>query len=100
MASAPLNWLARIGGAVLNTRHSTLIADALNEINRQVPKTVVFAADGTITETYSDGYKVVTTFVSDSVITEQFYKDNVLYTTKTTTFAANGDITETYVDAS
>lgn len=96
MASAPLNWLAKIGGAVLNTRHATLISDAINEINREVPKTTAFNADGSITETYTDGYKKHTVFDSATQITETYYKDNTLYSTKTTVFNADGSITETY----
>lgn len=96
MAAAPLNWLARIGGTVLNTRKATLISDAINEINRAVPKTTTFNEDGSITEIYTDGYKVITTFDSETQITEKYYKDDMLYSTKKTVFNTDGSIAETY----
>ena len=75
MASAPLNWLARIGGAKLNTRKATLVADAINEINRaDVNRTTTFNEDGSITEVYTDGYKVTTTFDSDAQIQKSIIK--------------------------
>ena len=96
MASAPLNWLARIGGATLNTHHATLIADALNEIHRNVANTVAISSNGdVITRTYADNYKTVTTIVSASQVTVQYYLDNVLYATKTIMFGASG-VTETF----
>ena len=95
MASAPLNWLARIGGAKLNTRKAELVADAINEINRSdVNRTTTFNEYGSITEVYTDGYKVTTTFDSDTQITEKHYKDDVLYSTKVITFNADGSIKE------
>lgn len=95
MASAPLNWLARIGGTKLNTRKAALIADAINEINRSdVNRTTTFNEDGSITEVYTDGYKVTTTFDSDTQITEKHYKDDTLYSTKVITFNADGSIKE------
>ena len=97
MAAAPLNWLAKIGSAVLNTRHSTLISDAINEINREVNKTTTFEPTGEITETYVDGFEKQTTFDSETQITERYYKDDVLYSTKVTQFNSDGSITETYL---
>lgn len=51
---------------------------------------VVFSADGkTVTETDGSN-KIVTTFDSDTVITQKLYKSDVLTSTKTITFSADG----------
>lgn len=49
-----------------------------------------FAEDGqTITETYGSK-KIVTDFVSDSVIIQKLYENEVLFSTKTITFSGDG----------
>ena len=56
-------------------------------------KTTTFSADGkTITETNSDGHKLVTTFNDDGSITEKFTGTKTM--TKKTTFNPDGSITE------
>jgi hypothetical protein len=106
MGSAPISWLAKIGGTALNSKRGTLIklTDMLNELNRSaVPVTTVFNADGSITETYTDGYKKETTFDSETQITEKLYYRSSstaaykLYATKRITFNADGSIAETFV---
>lgn len=107
MGSAPISWLAKIGGSGVNSKRggtSMKITDMLNEINRSaVPVTTVFNADGSITETYTDGYKKVTTFDSETQITEKLYYRSSstsaykLYATKRITFNADGSIAETFV---
>ena len=107
MGSAPLNWLSKVGGTALNTKRGNTnmkITDMLNELNRSaVPVTTVFNADGSITETYTDGYKKETTFDSETQITEKLYYRKkstaayTLYATKRITFNADGSITETFV---
>lgn len=52
----------------------------------------VFNADGSITETNSDGHTLTTTFSSNGNIVERFVGGRTI--TKTTTFNANGSITE------
>lgn len=79
------------------------VTDAVNqastkilEINRNdVDRVTTFNDDGSITETYADGFKVITTFDSSTQITERRYKDDVLYLTKVTTFNIDGSISET-----
>lgn len=56
-------------------------------------KTVVFNADGSITETNSKGEKLTTKFNTDGSITETFVGSKTI--TKKTTFNANGSISET-----
>jgi hypothetical protein len=106
MGSAPISWLAKIGGTTLNSKRGSLIklTDMLNELNRSaVPVTTVFNADGSITETYTDGYKKETTFDSETQITEKLYYRSSstaaykLYATKRITFNADGSIAETFV---
>jgi|GEM_PF-3004907 len=85
-----------VGGIIKN--------NALGDVAKAIPgldyeigyigKTTVFNADGTITETFANGLVKLTTFVSDSVITEQYTFEGVSRT-KTTTFNADGSITET-----
>lgn len=55
-------------------------------------RTLVFNADGSITETNEDGHTKTTTFNNDGSITEVFRGEKTI--TKTTTFNADGSITE------
>lgn len=61
------------------------------------PRQTMFSADGrTITETYGEK-RIETEFVSDSVIVQKLYENNVLSATKTITFGADGNISEEVV---
>lgn len=54
------------------------------------PKDVAFSEDGkTVTELYGEK-KVETEFVSENVIVQKLYENNVLTLTKTTTFSGDG----------
>lgn len=106
MGSAPISWLAKIGGTGLNSKRGSAmkLTDMLNELNRSaVPVTTVFNSNGSITETYTDGYKKETTFDSETQITEKlYYRKNdtteyTLYATKRIIFNADGSIAETFV---
>lgn len=55
-------------------------------------KTTTFNADGSITETNSDGHTLTTTFNADGSITETFVGEKTI--TKTTSFESDGNITE------
>jgi diaminopimelate epimerase len=66
--------------------------EALMAIQGFEPKTTVFNADGSITETNGNGEKLITIFNSNGTITERFVGVNTL--TKTTTFNADGSIGE------
>ena len=65
---------------------------ALMAIQGFQAKTTKFNADGSITETNSDGHTLTTTFKEDGSITETFVGEKTI--TKTTSFGDNGDITE------
>lgn len=55
-----------------------------------VPKDVAFSEDGrTVTELY-ENKRVETEFVSENVIVQKLYENNVLTLTKTTTFSGDG----------
>lgn len=56
-------------------------------------ETIVFNADGSITEINGSGHTLTTTFSSDgTVVTERFVGEQTI--TKTTTFKADGSIEE------
>ena len=55
-------------------------------------KTTKFNADGSITETNSDGHTLTTTFNADGSITETFVGEKTI--TKTTSFESDGNISE------
>ena len=104
MGAAPLSWLAKIGGDTLKTK-AKLLSSAINELNELFDRTTkditgsnsttIFADDGSITVTYTDGTSVVTTFSTDGkVVTEKYYNGATLVSTKTTTFNADGSIKE------
>jgi hypothetical protein len=60
------------------------------KVDGRVACNTAFSADGkTVTET-RDNQRVVTEFVSDSVIRQKFYDGNTLVHTKTITFSADG----------
>ncbi len=65
---------------------------ALMAIQGFQAKTTKFNADGSITETNSDGHTLTTTFNDEGSITETFVGEKTI--TKTTSFGDNGDITE------
>ena len=66
--------------------------DALMAIQGFQTKTTTFNADGSITETNSDGHTLTTTFNADGSITETFVGEKTI--TKTTSFESDGNITE------
>lgn len=55
-------------------------------------KTTTFNADGSITETNSDGHTLTTTFNADGSITETFVGEKTI--AKTTSFESDGNISE------
>lgn len=57
-----------------------------------IAKDTVFNADGSITETNSNGETLTTTFNDDGSITEMFVGEKTI--TKTTTFNTDGSISE------
>lgn len=65
---------------------------ALMAIQGFQAKTTTFNADGSITETNSDGHTLTTTFNEDGSITETFVGEKTI--TKTTSFESDGNITE------
>ena len=65
---------------------------ALMAIQGFQAKTTKFNADGSITETNSDGHTLTTTFNDDGSITDTFVGEKTI--TKTTTFKDDGNITE------
>lgn len=69
--------------------------DNIVEEITDMTSTTVFNADGSITKTYTDGSKEITTFNDDGSITLEIYdKDNVKVKTIVTTFNDDGSITE------
>lgn len=65
---------------------------ALMAIQGFQAKTTKFNADGSITETNSDGHTLTTTFNADGSITETFVGEKTI--TKTTSFESDGNISE------
>lgn len=73
---------------------ATNLQNQIDELDTRVDgfstHNTVFSADGkTITETYGDK-KIVTNFVSDTIIKQILYENNVLIKTKTITFTGDG----------
>ena len=65
---------------------------ALMAIQGFQAKTTKINADGSITETNSDGHTLTTTFNADGSITETFVGEKTI--TKTTSFESDGNIME------
>ena len=72
-------------GTPINRKH-------LMAVQGFIGSTIVFNADGSITETNADGQTQTTVFNPDGSITETFTGEKTI--TKTTTFHDDGRITE------
>ena len=76
----------------VNQALDTLMANM--RLSNDFSNTTVFGSDGSITQTYDNGKKIVTTFNTDGSISEKLYDGDALIYTKTTTFNSDGSITE------
>lgn len=114
MASAPLNWLLKIGDTALKTT-AKVLTDAVNELhdakNALITRTeelavdiinaqdeiatcnTVFNTDGSITETLGNGKVRTTVFNSNGSITQTTTNGDGTKIILTTTFNADGSIT-------